>query len=118
MCFNGGVLCPCKWEHIKSFRLGRGIRQGDPLSPFLYLVVAEGMSRMMERASESGEFSPMKVGWKAVVVSHLQYADDSIFFGEVKKKNFVSIKECLAVLRVAFGTQDKFKKTLFDGSWY
>lgn len=68
------------------FKLGRGLRQGDPLSPFLYLIVAEGLSRLMAGACRSGQFVSWKVGEEEVQISHLQYADDTIFFGEAKRR--------------------------------
>ncbi|GJZ35962.1 reverse transcriptase domain, reverse transcriptase zinc-binding domain protein [Tanacetum coccineum] len=64
-----------------EFRLERGVRQGDPLSPFLFIVAAEGLNAMVNDAVDKGVFKGIKVGTNNVVVSHLQYADDTIFFG-------------------------------------
>lgn len=65
-------------------KLGRGLHQVDLLSPFLYLMVVEGLSRMMVKAFSSIIFSPVKVGLDDVEVSHLQYDDNSIIFGEAR----------------------------------
>ncbi|MCI45688.1 RNA-directed DNA polymerase (Reverse transcriptase), partial [Trifolium medium] len=62
-----------------EFTLERGLRQGDPLSPFLFLFAAEGLNVMMRAMVQSNIYSGYKVGVvDPVVVSHLQFADDTL----------------------------------------
>ena len=57
----------------KEFSLERGLRQGDPLSPFLFLIVAEGLHVMMNSIAEQGMFAPYMIGaHEDVDISHLQ----------------------------------------------
>ena len=62
-----------------KFKGSRGLRQGDPLSPFLFTLVVDGLSRLMEKARGCGMINGFEVG-KEKVVSHLQFADDTLFF--------------------------------------
>lgn len=50
---------------------GRGLRQGDPLSFFLFLIDVEGLSIMMSKASNLGLFEAALIGSKRVMISHL-----------------------------------------------
>ncbi|GKB90683.1 reverse transcriptase domain, reverse transcriptase zinc-binding domain protein [Tanacetum coccineum] len=93
----------CKWVEVclrsssmsilvngsptEEFGLERGVRQGDPLSPFLFILAAEGLNAVVKEAVESGIFRGVKLGANNVMVSHLQYVDDTIFFGEWNREN-------------------------------
>jgi mannosylglycoprotein endo-beta-mannosidase len=56
----------------EEFPFQRGLRQGDPLSPFLFLVVAEGLNVMMSTMVERDQFVGYSVGEQdSMVVSHL-----------------------------------------------
>nr|GEX86707.1 ribonuclease H-like domain-containing protein [Tanacetum cinerariifolium] len=59
-----------------------GVRQCDPLSPFLFLLASETLNVIVNEAVEKGIFRGVTVGANNVIVSHLQYADDTIFFEE------------------------------------
>lgn len=63
-----------------QFKGQRGLRQGDPLSPFLFVLVADVLGRMIDAAKNSGLVEGFKVGRCQAHVTHLQYADDSLLF--------------------------------------
>lgn len=64
---------------LTEFKLNKGLRQGDPLSPFLYLLVVEGLNLLVNRAVEIGCLEAAVIGTKKIPVSHLQYADNTMF---------------------------------------
>jgi len=65
-----------------EFPLERGLRQGDPLSPFLFLLAAKGFHVMMESLSANNLFTGYQMGrGDSIVVSHLQFVDDTLILG-------------------------------------
>jgi hypothetical protein len=65
----------------EEINIQRGLKQGDPLTLFLFLLVAEGLGGLMRRAVELQRFRGFQVGRWGVVVSHLQYAYDTLVYG-------------------------------------
>jgi len=66
---------------VSFFSSSRGMRQGDPLSHFLFVIVMETLSRMITATVDKGILSVFSVGSRppAVNISHL-FADDSLIF--------------------------------------
>ena len=60
----------------------RGLRQGDPLAPFLFIVAAEGLSGLVRQAVKANLLGGIKVGRKEVVASVLQFTNDTLFLCE------------------------------------
>ncbi|XP_019159676.1 PREDICTED: uncharacterized protein LOC109156278 [Ipomoea nil] len=67
-------------RHLGPIIPGRGLRQGDPLSPYLFLFVVEGLTAMIERSMSAGRLHGVSVARGAPSVSHLLFADDSFLF--------------------------------------
>lgn len=68
---------------IVEFPLQRGLRQGGPLSPFLFLLAAEGLNIMMQALVDKNLFKGYLVGSQELVtVYHLQFVDDTLILGE------------------------------------
>ena len=75
----------------KPFKMERGLRQSDPLLPFLFVLVAEVLNRLITIAIDKGFIETMKVGKKNIVLLHLQFAYDTIIFcpqSEVSVRNY------------------------------
>jgi len=49
----------------------RGLRQGDPLSPFLFLLMAEVLNKMISKALELQQLRGLKIGANEILLSHL-----------------------------------------------
>lgn len=58
----------------------RGIRQGDPLSPYLFILCGEVLSGLCRKAHSSGHMTGLRVSTKAPRINHLLFADDTMFF--------------------------------------
>lgn len=71
----------------KEFRMERGLRQGDPLSPFLFLLAAEALQMLTLDACNKGIFKGLSLAEDGSNVSLLQYADP-ILWGVVEIKCF------------------------------
>ena len=58
----------------------KGLRQGDPLSPYLFILCAEGFTSLLTKAEGEGKLHGVSICRRAPSVSHLLFADDSLFF--------------------------------------
>ncbi|GKV32816.1 hypothetical protein SLEP1_g41389 [Rubroshorea leprosula] len=99
----------------RQFPVSKGLRQGDPLSPFLFLIVAEGLNGLMLSAVDKNLYKGVRIGNIGVMVSHLQFADDTIFFGEASKENIQVIKCVLRTFELASGLKINYGKSQLMG---
>ncbi|MCH81167.1 LINE-1 reverse transcriptase like, partial [Trifolium medium] len=81
----------------------RGLKQGDPLDPLLFLIVAEGLGALMRMVVENGRFKPFLVGRGSMHVSILQYADDTLCIGEATVENLWTLKVVLKGFELVSG---------------
>jgi hypothetical protein len=82
------------------------VRQGDPLSPLLFVVVMEAFSRMMNVAMEREVLTGFSVGSRpseAIEVSHILFADDTLIFCEPKVEQMQNMRCLLLCFEPALG---------------
>ncbi|WJX53700.1 hypothetical protein P8452_39668 [Trifolium repens] len=102
--------CPTEEINIR-----RGLKQGDPLAPHLFLLVAEGLGALMRKAVEIDRFQPFRVGSARLPVSILQYADDTLCIGEATVENLWALKAVLRGFELASGLKVNFWKSSIIG---
>ena len=85
--FNGGSL--------DAFSPSKGIRQGDPLSPYIFIMCMEYLGQLIQDKCEEGRWKPVKASRSGPSFSHLFFADDLVFFAKASMENCRAIKEVL-----------------------
>ena len=94
----------------------RGLRQGDPLSPFLFLLAAKGFHVLMESLFVNNLFSGYQLGSSnPFVVSHLQFADDTLILGEKSWANVRGMRVVLLLFESLSGLKVNFMKSQLVG---
>ncbi|XP_059450878.1 uncharacterized protein LOC132181647 [Corylus avellana] len=78
-----------------QFSPKRGLRQGDPLSPFLFILGTEVLSRLLFREETLGNIKGLKISRNTPAIHHLLFADDLLIFGKATLKEANTICSCL-----------------------
>ena len=95
ICFNG-VLS-------ELFQPTRGLRQGDPLSPYLFLFVADALSSILQKEIDQGRLEELKICRNAPGISHLLIADEAPLFFRADLDQATRIKQVLQVFQDGTG---------------
>jgi hypothetical protein len=77
------------------FQNSRGIRQGDPSSPLLFVIVMEALSRLIDKASGASFLTGLSVGGEVtnpLRISHLLFADVTLIFYEATPDNLTYLR--------------------------
>ncbi|GKV07275.1 hypothetical protein SLEP1_g19071 [Rubroshorea leprosula] len=99
----------------KEFSVSKGLRQGDPLSPFLFLLVGEGLCGLVKKAECEGMLRGVEIGRGGVVLSLLQFADDTVFIGTADAENVRVVKAILLWFELISGLKINFSKSHLYG---
>jgi len=97
-----------------TIRPSRGIRQRDPISPYLFLLCAEGLSAMFRREENKGRIRGISVCRKAPQVSHLMFVNDCIIFCNATREEGARVLQILEDYEKNSGQKlNKDKTSLF-----
>ena len=98
-------------EKTEPFKPSRGIRQGDPLSPYLFVLCMERLNQVIEEAVISGRWKPVHASRGGPLLSNLFFADDIILFAEASCEQAAVIKDCLDRFCAASGQKVSLAKS-------
>jgi hypothetical protein len=85
--FNGSKL--------EEFKHTRGIRQDEPISPYLFLLAAEGLSCLLKSCGQSSDLSGIQVAPSAPAVNHLSFVDDNLLFFKGSRQGAEAVSNLL-----------------------
>lgn len=96
-------------EITESFTPSRGIRQGDPISPYIFVLCIERLSHGVNDTVKRGYWKPIKLSRAGTSLSHLFFANDLILLAEASSRQAMVINEVLNVYCMSSG--EKVSKT-------
>ncbi|XP_022032405.1 uncharacterized mitochondrial protein AtMg01250-like [Helianthus annuus] len=98
-----------------EFQFQRGMRQGDPISPFLFIIGMEAFSFMMSTSTNVGLFNGFQMPNNGPLVSHLLFANDALLIGEWSKANIENMVRLLRCFHLVSGLQINYGKSNLHG---
>nr|GEV44813.1 RNA-directed DNA polymerase, eukaryota [Tanacetum cinerariifolium] len=98
----------------KEFQFYKGLKQGDPLSPFLFILAMESFHLSFQRVVDSGMFKGLYLN-NSLCLSHMFYANDVIFVGNWSDENIKSLMLVLDVFKRASGLKINLNKSKIIG---
>lgn len=81
----------------------RGLKQGDPLSSYLFIICAEGLTSLIKHAERRGLIHGVQVCRRAHITSHILFTDDGFLFYRAKEDEARELKNILSTYANAFG---------------
>ncbi|GJW71742.1 RNA-directed DNA polymerase, eukaryota [Tanacetum coccineum] len=98
----------------EEFQFCKGLKQGDPLSPFLFILIMESLHLSFQRVVDAGMFKGIKLG-ASVNISHMFYADDAVFVGQWCESNISTLVHVLECFYRASGLRINMSKSKIMG---
>ncbi|GJV16132.1 RNA-directed DNA polymerase, eukaryota, reverse transcriptase zinc-binding domain protein [Tanacetum coccineum] len=98
----------------EEFQFCKGLKQGDPLSPFLFILIMESLHLSFQRVVDAGLFMGIKLS-HSVNLSHMFYADDAVFVGQWSDRNINTLIHVLDCFYRASGLRMNMRKSKIMG---
>ncbi|GJX11787.1 RNA-directed DNA polymerase, eukaryota [Tanacetum coccineum] len=98
----------------EEFQFFKGLKQGDPLSPFIFILVMESLHISFKRVVDAGMFNGIVLN-SVMHLSHMFYADDAVFMGQWSTKNIDTIIYVLKCFHRASGLSINLSKSKLLG---
>lgn len=95
----------------KEFKPMRGLRQGNPLSPYLFLIVSEVLLLLMQNAADMCILEGIKISSNGPCISHLLFADDTLIFLNANRNNYTNVVKLLEAYCHASRKEVSLKKS-------
>lgn len=87
-------------EALEEFSMSKGIRQGDPISPYLFVLCIEKLFQLINVEVEAHNWHPIQLARGGPRISHLAFTDDLLLFAEASEDQVLLIKNFRFVLQV------------------
>ncbi|GJQ93532.1 RNA-directed DNA polymerase, eukaryota [Tanacetum coccineum] len=97
-----------------EFQFHKGLKQGDPLSPFLFILIMESLHLSFSKVTNAGLFLGIPID-SLLTLSHLFFTDDAIFIGKWDSLNIRTIVNVLKCFHLASGLKINFHKSKLMG---
>ena len=98
-------------EPTSMICLSRGIRQGDPFSPYLFLLCIEGLHSLLHQVDVAGHIRGVSICKKGPRLTHLFFVDDSLIFCQASMQECQKVQSLLACYEKASGQLLNMHKT-------
>ena len=103
------------WSPNGYFGASKGLRQGDPLSPLLFIVVTHILNRMLALAVENQLIAGIQYPNNGPNVTNIQYADDTLIFLAPTDECVINLKRILCCFQTCSGLKINFNKSSITG---
>ncbi|XP_060972512.1 uncharacterized protein LOC133038395 [Cannabis sativa] len=94
-----------------SLKPSRGLRQGDPLSPYLFILCSEGLSAVLQDFQNRNLLSGIAISRQAPSITHLLFIDDSFLFCTANRQSCENLHHALSLYSKASGQMVNFAKS-------
>ena len=101
---------------LKPFKMEKGLRQGDPLSPYLFILVSKALVCILRKAHDINLIEAVKIGKTKINLKHLQFADDTLIFAPKDSRCITNYFRILDVFALMSGLSLNYSKSCFI-SW-
>ena len=101
---------------LKPFKMEKGLRQGDPLTPYLFILVSEMLVYFVKKANDVNLIDDVPIGKDKIRLQHLQFADDTLIFIPKNSVCITNYFRILDVFAVMSGLHLNYSKSCFI-SW-
>lgn len=98
-----------------EIQMERGLRQGDPLSPLLFIIGAKGLNAIITNANQLGFFKRVEVGKEKILVTHLHYAEDTLLVGAASDEEVQAMKYIMHMFELISGLKINLSKSSLIG---
>lgn len=105
----------CQWLTLQVIHSFKRDLEGRSSLSFSFTIVVEALSSFLVKVRELGIISGFKIGRCKEVITHLQFADDTILFSSAKREEILAIKRILQCFQLVPGLKINISKNLLVG---